>query len=61
MKKIKTAIVILLSVFVSTNIFCQSLIGAQNSNFTSFGIDLEKFGPYLGLQRGKFSSLEFGI
>jgi hypothetical protein len=61
MKKIKPTYILLLLMFVSTNIFSQSLIGAQNSNFTSFGIDLEKFGPYLGLQRGKFSSLEFGV
>lgn len=33
----------------------------RSANFSSLGIDLKKFGPYLGLQRGKYSSLEFGV
>jgi hypothetical protein len=33
----------------------------RSANFSSLGIDLKKFGPYLGLQRGKYSSVEFGV
>ena len=61
MKKIKAVSFILLLVVTATTMYSQSILSAQNSNFSSLGIDLEKFGPYLGLQRGKFSSLEFGV
>ena len=61
MKKIKAVSFILLLVVTTTTMYSQSILSAQNSNFSSLGIDLEKFGPYLGLQRGKFSSLEFGV
>jgi hypothetical protein len=38
--------------------FAQNL--SAGFKFPSYDIDIHKFGPYIGIQRGKFSSIEFG-
>jgi hypothetical protein len=33
----------------------------QKLDISDLELDVDKFGPYLGLQQGKFSSIEFGV
>ena len=39
----------------------QSIQFAKKLDLSDVELDVNKFGPYVGLQQGKFSSIEFGV
>jgi hypothetical protein len=56
----KNKIFIFLLFFFSCALSAQQLQFMHKLDITDLELDVDKFGPYLGLQQGKFSSIEFG-
>ena len=49
-----------LFIFLISLIFDHGISAQSRFNFPSYDIDIHKFGPYIGIQRGRYSSIEFG-
>ncbi len=46
--------------FLISPIFYLGLSAQSRFKIPSYDIDIHKFGPYIGIQRGRYSSIEFG-